>query len=747
MERRCIVLWLVAVLLSGTARAATYYVDQNHPSASDGNAGGAASPFRTIQRGVNAAGAGDTVWVKRGVYEESVTVSSTANVNGPTLLAAWSNDSVRIGSVLRDTPAPAAWQPVPGTLNWSATLPQAASNDLVVLLDGRAIVTVLSDAPPADADMNWATYRAADRTLMVNVGGGNPALGHTLQLARNFTALRTTDAAVSWKFKSLEIGWCGIGFDIGGTWIQLEDIYFHDTWRHGIWLRVNRANINRCNFLRCGYAIGGDNAGPLNVIEQCLIVQCGQTWQEDILLRQQNQPEERAAVDFRGVSDGQVFRYNIVADNRGAGLSHSRCGATYIQGNAFWDNGQRTGLRNLLGTGDTLIHGNYLSGNDAVVQGAARAQIAENFFAGGGVVWRNDAWPQCNSYGVVRANAFVAPPAGYLCNVGSLDTQPAFSSGFRNCLVDFNRVQSAPGVPPLTDGVQAYGNRAAIQAAFGWEVHGQEPAAGLTPTSMGGGEVTFRLPWGPRTHLARPMLADLTAGDWPAAAENFYTTRPPAFFWHIADGNADNWAFMPGYAPWWYPRMRWQSRVNPAYSGTGSWWCFIDAEAVYPDPNFGVGGDIDTRSSFSIGNRWMGMSAESPTYTPASGAGYWTPWLATAPGVTSTVALKLRGVNLVAAGENAAVVWVEFRSATGQNKQRRFLVGRDDAGQWQRQSLASGSYDWTSIVEAVVAPSNAVRMALFVGMLPCTGEFDFDDVSFQTASAAAPSFGTLFIFR
>jgi hypothetical protein len=56
---------------------------------------------------------------------------------------------------------------------------------------------------------------------------------------------------------------------------------------------------------------------------------------------------------------------------------------------------------------------------------------------------------------------------------------------------------------------------------------------------------------------------------------------------------------MESYAPWWRPRLRWQSRVNQAYSGPGSWWCFIDAEPVYPDAGM-VGGDLDTRSSFGM---------------------------------------------------------------------------------------------------------------------------------------------------
>jgi len=59
--------------LIGTAEAAsTYYVS---PSGNDSNPGTQASPFRTIQKGVNTAQAGDTVLVRGGTYNEAVNVN------------------------------------------------------------------------------------------------------------------------------------------------------------------------------------------------------------------------------------------------------------------------------------------------------------------------------------------------------------------------------------------------------------------------------------------------------------------------------------------------------------------------------------------------------------------------------------------------------------------------------------------------------------------------------------------------
>ncbi len=54
----------------------TYYVDQNHPQASDANPGTESLPWRTIQKAADSVRAGDTVIVKSGTYNERITFSS-----------------------------------------------------------------------------------------------------------------------------------------------------------------------------------------------------------------------------------------------------------------------------------------------------------------------------------------------------------------------------------------------------------------------------------------------------------------------------------------------------------------------------------------------------------------------------------------------------------------------------------------------------------------------------------------------
>ena len=70
--------------------AATYYVNQAAPGASDRNAGTAASPWKTINRAGSAAelGPGDTVLIESGVYRESVNVARSGTPGRPITFAA-----------------------------------------------------------------------------------------------------------------------------------------------------------------------------------------------------------------------------------------------------------------------------------------------------------------------------------------------------------------------------------------------------------------------------------------------------------------------------------------------------------------------------------------------------------------------------------------------------------------------------------------------------------------------------------
>jgi hypothetical protein len=80
-----------------------------------------------------------------------------------------------------------------------------------------------------------------------------------------------------------------------------------------------------------------------------------------------------------------------------------------------------------------------------------------------------------------------------------------------------------------------------------------------------------------------------------------------------------------------------------------------------------------------------------------------------------------------------------FTGATGQHCQRVFLLGRDETGRTLHPELLAGGYDWKEIRQTVNAPDGAVRMALFLGILPCKGRLGFDDIDIKTETAPSPA--------
>ncbi len=74
----------VVLCFCANAMSATYYVDQQHPQASDQGPGSADRPFATISRATLSAGPGDTVIIRPGTYQEqSIILRRTGRADAP----------------------------------------------------------------------------------------------------------------------------------------------------------------------------------------------------------------------------------------------------------------------------------------------------------------------------------------------------------------------------------------------------------------------------------------------------------------------------------------------------------------------------------------------------------------------------------------------------------------------------------------------------------------------------------------
>ncbi|NIT56695.1 MAG: hypothetical protein GWN00_10815, partial [Aliifodinibius sp.] len=91
-------LFLTALLfLPCINRAGTYYVDQNHPQANNTNPGTLNLPWLTIQHAAETMMAGDSVFIRSGIYDEQVNTVRNGNpTDGEIVFSAYPGETPAI---------------------------------------------------------------------------------------------------------------------------------------------------------------------------------------------------------------------------------------------------------------------------------------------------------------------------------------------------------------------------------------------------------------------------------------------------------------------------------------------------------------------------------------------------------------------------------------------------------------------------------------------------------------------------
>lgn len=744
-------------LVSSAAMAKDLFVDQKHAETNDKNPGTEAKPFRTIQAAVDAALPGDVIWVKAGSYEEMVRIRKCGTPNQPITLSAWKDDRVQVGYRPRPLQFSGDWKAVQGSKSYQVKVASDVPEDFLVLLDDKPIITFMQDAPPKDEKPNRASYRKSDRMLRFNANGKDPSTLGKWEYGRRpstLTLFSIEPPAAWWVLRKIEFSWQGSGMYLCGDHCVVEDCFFTHCYRHGMFLHARMDTIRRCNFYRCGAAVVSSGAGTAHILEENLIVECSLPAEEDILIVDipTAVPEGYGPTVFKGNNLCMTFAHNIVSNNPGAGW-YADCAnvqSCRIIGNAFWDN-PGGGIYNEALVNDTMTQGNCFYRNGISSSVATRWNVIENLFYQSGVGWYNmDIFPQRDGYMLLRRNAFVNPGNAYLSHYGTAWGQTAYPEVFRQCMVDYNRVWLNKDAVLINDGGTGtkYKSIEEIRNEFGWELHGEvKPYNQQTPEqaagAMGGSLVTFRIPWGKHSAEARPMLANADLqGHWPAAPVSVDGGAAPSFFWRVADGNYDAKPLWGGYSDFVYHEF-WQPYCSIGSLGenNGCRW-YVDAERKFPanimekmpyhkKDLYEWGWTV----AYANGNRWLALDGLNPDKMLPQGVGYWSPHLGAAPGAKATVSLKVRAKELVSSGKGSPVVWLQFTNETGQKRQRAFVIGKDDGGVVHHPELTKGDYDWTEVKETITAPEGAVRMALFLGLLPCRGQVGFDEINLRTADA------------
>jgi hypothetical protein len=752
---------LVLAIFASLTQANELFVAQKDPAASDKNPGTEAKPLATIQAGVDKAQVGDTIFVKQGDYEEMIEIRKSGDTYRPTVLTAWKNDRVRVGYRPRPLPVAGKWEPVPGSKSWKVQLTKDVPDDFLVLVNPDHVVTYMQDTPVKDDMPIHAAYRKSDRTLMFNANGKDPSTLGTLEYGRrpsSYTFVKVEPPACGWTIRKMEFSFEGMGIYLCADNCVVEDCFFTHCYRGGIFLHARTDTVRRCCFYHCGGGIGGSGPGIAHLIEDNIIVECGQDAKDDIIIVDipTAMVEGSSPTVFKGTMMGMNFLYNIVSDNNGAGW-YADCSdsqSSRIVGNAFWDNAGG-GIYNEASVADTIAQGNMFYRNGVSSSVCARWNVIDNLFFEGGVIWHNqDINPVRDTYNLLRGNAFINPKYGYLSDFSAGWGQTASPQCFRGCMVDHNRFWTTPDTMLINDGGEGkkYKSLDDVRKEFGWEIHGKiqpydkdKDTVESVVESMGGSIVTFRIPWGKHSGEARPMLANThVRATWPGAPVSADPGAVPTFFWRVADGNYDPNPLWRGYGPFAYHSV-WLPGCGGDIETENTCGCrwYVDAESKFPD-NFedktvcrkGHMQEWSMRAAYSIGKFWLVTEGLEPDKMLPQGVGYWSPCLGAAPGAKVTISLKMRGKGLVSSDKGSPAVWLQFTGETGQNRTRSFLVGKDDSGKMQRPELTKGDYDWTEVKDTVTAPDGAARMALFIGITPCKGKVDFCEINIRTASEA-----------
>ena len=89
--------WMVAEMVGWGQEQTIFYVDNGHPEASDDNPGTIDLPWLTIQHAVDVAQAGDSVLVREGIYQESVSTQNDGSASeGYIVFAAYPGENAVI---------------------------------------------------------------------------------------------------------------------------------------------------------------------------------------------------------------------------------------------------------------------------------------------------------------------------------------------------------------------------------------------------------------------------------------------------------------------------------------------------------------------------------------------------------------------------------------------------------------------------------------------------------------------------
>ena len=170
--------------------AASSQTSSSPPSGSDSNPGNLSQPFATIQHAASVAQPGDTVFIRGGVYHETVTPARSGTASSPIIFEPYNGESVTVSGADRV----ANWSAAGGSIYSATPGWNLGDGNNQVLLDGNMLTEARSPNNPNPADLfHFPTYSLDSATTTAPQNG---PFGNTETATIQSSAL--TDPADTW---------------------------------------------------------------------------------------------------------------------------------------------------------------------------------------------------------------------------------------------------------------------------------------------------------------------------------------------------------------------------------------------------------------------------------------------------------------------------------------------------------------------------------------------------------------------
>ncbi|MBI2299398.1 MAG: right-handed parallel beta-helix repeat-containing protein [Armatimonadetes bacterium] len=654
-------------LLAAVAGAETFHIAPGAANAADTNAGTAAAPWQTLAR-LKDLQPGDTVLLHAGVYRETAVLAACAQRGKQITLARFADDAV-------------------------LSLPAEPGQ---VLVDGKpARLKVHKLAwdnfalePVTDADEGVWSYDAQGRQVVLNLGGPNPGEGHRIEIPVRGSAVRLGAGCRVQGIRAQHLLYSAI--EVAGDDCIVEDCVLTGC---GAGIRVTGwdccgAVVRRNTVLDClGNGITLQDRPTGCRVEDNLVARCtlnpwhGVGW--------------LGSVKMNSASDS-LFAHNVVLE---AGNPATVNG---WDGWALWGD---INIVRVVYQGNVTAHNKEAGIYVEYAMGDTRAYFNASYRDGHGITCRQ------SQRGVFMHNYVESARTSGLAVWGAPPTYPTADHVFahnlvRNCepslrlqieqpqYFDYNHYQPKPGAL-FADGEK--GRKLAtlddVRRETGHELHGVVRDK-IEPADAGLDLVTFRVP-----EAADPTEVLGMVGNGGCEYEDPCGVNLLPYFWRAGTGDGAEHTFL--YA---------------AYCGLpGGCEGF-----AYP----GCGGTVclstDPKLAHS-GVRCLELKGIDAARLPPAGLGFWSPRLPCRPGDTFDVSFWARGQALRPANGSAVAAFALFTDALGGHATR---VELDPA-------VRSGDFGWTQITSVATVPAEALRVAFFFGLRPCTGALWLDDLAIQ----------------